>query len=571
MATDQRGTSQIESATGDVKFPFSRAVAVDLAAITVLWFLAVLLVRPTGEFPLNDDWSWGMTAKDLAEGKGYHPTSWTEMTLFTHALWGALFCLPQGFSFTALRISTLVLSLGGTIAMYALIRQLGRARGVAVLCALTLAFNPIYFALSNTYMADVPFTTLAILSVWFFVRHLQKESKLDLCLATTLAVLATLSRQMGLCLPLAFGLTIWLKHGLARRWLLRMILPAVTCAGVLFAFQFLLKVADRTPANTLRTERLWTVLNDPLKIPVNLAYYGWGMLMYLGWFVAPVILMAVQKRRATEGVLAPSLAVRVVMMIFTLVTLARFVLRPSLMPVHNNIIIPQGIGPLTLRDTFDLNLPHVPAVSNYFWIGVTLLSLAGAVYLVIRLTRFLVAVFPSGRFNPRNDDETTGIFLLLCALVYLAPFLMSGYFDRYLLPVLAFLLAFMAVLWTNGAPGKFFRWQVTGAVLLITGTGLFGVIGTKDYLEWNRARWSMVRTLLTQPEVAPVDIDGGFEVNGWYLYDDQKQATNRVNNVKYVITFVAIEGFEPVATNNYRHWLPPYDGQVLVLKRKPGY
>ncbi|MEK7779932.1 MAG: hypothetical protein AAB370_00355, partial [Verrucomicrobiota bacterium] len=238
--------------------------------------------------------------------------------------------------------------------------------------------------------------------------------------------------------------------------------------------------------------------------------------------------------------------------------------------VHSNILVPQGIGPVTLRDSFDLQLPHVPPVPIYFWIIVTLVSLAGAIYLVIKLTRLLIKLFPKGRFTPENEDETIGAFLLLSAVIYLAPFLMSGYFDRYLLPVLAFLLAFMAVLWT-GVEQKLSRWQPIGALLLVGGAGVFGVMGTRDYLEWNRTRWSAVRTLLAQPEVKPADVDGGFEVNGWFLYGDANLATNWAGTVTYVIAFGAIEGFEPVATNTYHHWLPPHEGRILVLKRKPGH
>src|ERR1051325_268176 len=166
--------------------------AADLLAIAALWSVAVFIVNPIGDFPLNDDWSYGMTVKRLVQGEGYHPSGWTFMTLITQALWGWLFCLPYGFSFTALRFSTLALSLIGTLAMYCLVRQLERPRMLAVICALTVAFNPIYFALSNSFMTDVPFTTLAILTALFFVRYLQKGLGADLLIGTALAISATL-------------------------------------------------------------------------------------------------------------------------------------------------------------------------------------------------------------------------------------------------------------------------------------------------------------------------------------------------------------------------------------------
>ncbi len=567
MDTNHPGHSHEAGESQSFQF-FSRSTAIDLLLVMVVWLLAVAVVRPVGEFPLNDDWSWGLTAKDLAEGKGYHPTGWTEMTLFTHAVWGALFCLPQGFSFTALRFSTLVLALVGVFALYALIRQLGKSRRLALVGAAALAWNPIYFALSNTYMADVPFTTIALLSVFFFVRNLQSESKRDLIYATGFAVLAVLSRQMGLCLPVAFGIALWLKFGFQKGQLGRMILPMVVCLGVLIAFQYWLKATGKAPANTMRTERLWAVLGDPLRIPINVAYYGWSMLMYLGWFLAPLLVLLPWKERA--GTAAPSLAVRVVIMVFLVVTAGRFVLRPSLMPVHNNVIIPQGIGPITLRDLFDLQLPHAPAVPVVFWIVITGLSLVMAIVLVVKLTRHIAAAFRTGRFVIGDTNELIGVFLLLCAGVYLVPFLMSGFFDRYLIPVTAFLLAFIAVAFGN-REFKFAPLRAGLAIGLIAITGLFAVAGTRDYLAWNRARWDALKTLLAKPEVQPADIDGGFEYNGWYLYNHTSLATNWASTVKYTITMGNIEGFTPIATNDYPRWLPPQEGQILVLKRNPGF
>jgi hypothetical protein len=124
------------------RFGFSGGTVIDLVIVALLWTLAVIIAQPIGEFPLNDDWSFGMTVKRLVEGLGYQPGKWGEMTLFSQALWGALFCIPHGFSFTALRFSTLVLSLTSAFAMYGLIRQLQGPRLLALVCALTLVFNP---------------------------------------------------------------------------------------------------------------------------------------------------------------------------------------------------------------------------------------------------------------------------------------------------------------------------------------------------------------------------------------------------------------------------------------------
>jgi hypothetical protein len=63
-------------------------------------------------------------------------TIWQSMPLIAQVLWGALFTLPFGFSFLALRVSTAVLGAVGIVASYFLLRELR---------ASALALNPLYF------------------------------------------------------------------------------------------------------------------------------------------------------------------------------------------------------------------------------------------------------------------------------------------------------------------------------------------------------------------------------------------------------------------------------------------
>src|SRR5207249_2935668 len=124
--------------------------------------------------------------------------------LVVQVLWGALFCKLFGTSFTVLRASTLVLALSGVIATYAAARELGARRSVAFVVAAAVAVNPVYLLLSCTFMTDVPFFALAAVALWGFVRALRRGSSSALVVATVASVLATLIRQFGLVLPVAF-------------------------------------------------------------------------------------------------------------------------------------------------------------------------------------------------------------------------------------------------------------------------------------------------------------------------------------------------------------------------------
>jgi len=110
--------------------------------------------------------------------------------------------------------------------------------------------------------------------------------------------------------------------------------------------------------------------------------------------------------------------------------------------------------------------------------------------------------------------------------------------------------------------------QQLAAILLIAGSGVFAVAGTKDYLEWNRTRWRALQAVLAQKDVKPEDIDGGFEFNGWNRFDNIRTPRAWAINATYVIAFGEIEGYKAVASYRYQHWMPPREGRIVVLKRK---
>ena len=84
----------------------SKADKINIAVITFIWAIAVVLVNPIGDFPLNDDWAYAQSVKSLLETGNFQLPGWAVANLLPQALWGALFCLPFGFSFTALRKSS---------------------------------------------------------------------------------------------------------------------------------------------------------------------------------------------------------------------------------------------------------------------------------------------------------------------------------------------------------------------------------------------------------------------------------------------------------------------------------
>ena len=541
----------------------------DMLLLASLWVANLFVVNPLGDFPLNDDWSFGLAVKHLLQTGEFRPTGWTSMPLLTQTLWGALFCLPSGFSFNALRFSTLALSLCSLEAVYLLVRQVHPSRLLAAIAALTVAFNPIYYALSNTFMTHVPFTALLLAAAFFFSRFLQGDSGFALLCGLASALAATLCRQLGLAVPLAFAVCLLWSRGLSGRWVIRALVPLAVCLGALLTFQHWLRATGRLPAlYSLQNGEFLLALCAPKRLVPGLAKHIGTALLYLGWFSLPVMVLvlpvaAIARRGRRAFMIAGCL--------FVLGSIIILVLTRGPMPTAGNIVLPQGIGPLTLRDVHILNLPDVPALGRGFWLAVTAAALLGGALLVGAAAGAVATLWSSLRPVRIPPDRTAGVFFLLCAGIYLSPVLVIGGWDRYYIPALPFLLVGLASMVAASWQPRT-RARVALAALLLASLSLYAVVGTRDYLAWNRVRWIALNDLLAGGKVTAADVDGGFEFNGWYLYDPAyKEQPGKswywVDRDSYLLAFRRMPGWVAVREYPYAHWLPPYTGKIVVLKQ----
>lgn len=551
---------------------------VDLLVITLLWCIGIAVVNPLGDFPLNDDWAFGLTVKHLVETGEYRPIGWFPMPFITNALWGSLFCIPFGFSFTALRISTLTLAWAGTLGSYLLIRELGQPRWLGLIVALIVGFNPIYFALSNTFMTDVPCAALMIFSGLFFVRTLKNGSTRDFVVGSILAVAATMSRQLALCIPLAFAVSWLLSRGFCLKNILRVVTLTAVAIGALYLFQQWLEASGREPPRIIiRIWGLFNLLSRPKTQGPHVIINTHVGLLYLGLFLLPVltVVMPAALRFAKKQQLA-LLALAAGILGVGSVIMLRYG-RDIFMPLSYNILVDSGIGPLTLRDTYILRLDHVPSLAAGFWQIVTALSLLGAALLIALIgmaALHLVRRCWVGR-DKISKDDIAGLFLWLTGAIYSLALLLGGFYDRYLIPILPFFAAGVAYIYGSLPPSasKNFRVVRFFAVGTLVAICVFTIGTTRDYLAWNRLRWEGLRYLTEERRVPVRSIDGGFEFGGLYLSGakrgpfDLTKSWWWVQDDTYQIAFGAVPGYKVIKEYIYRNWIPLRTGKVLVLQR----
>jgi Dolichyl-phosphate-mannose-protein mannosyltransferase len=485
--------------------------------LSLAWLVSAVLINPVGDFPLNDDWAFGLPVEALLTEHALTLTDWQEPALIAQLFWGALFCLPTGFSFTALRLSTLALGLVGIIGLYGLLRHLGADRRIAGFGAAVLAFNPFYINLSYTFMTDIPFLALMIVSLLLLIRGLDFDRNREIIAGLIIAALAMFVRQLGLMVLIGFLIAYPLRRGFDRRWVLLSLAPTVVAVILLLLYEQYLRRIGQLPglyhssSGTIRMVLMdiahlrLGALRPALRASVLL-------LMYLGQWCLPLTLLIMPEALGTLTPRWRRLA---------LVGIAGFTVGVSLlltrvgwlMPMTGNSLNDFGMGIQTLPAP-----SAVPRVPRSIWIVVTALSALGAAQAVP-----ILGVLARRLWQRRLSAASPGVrpwhvvFLLVVGLLDFGPmaFNYKPPFDRYLLTflplVLGLLVASGAGRWR--APGP---WCIaTSALVLATYLG-FGVGATHDYLGWNRVRWAAAAELQGRLGLPPAEVDGGFEYNNYH-------------------------------------------------------
>jgi hypothetical protein len=576
--------------------PAYREAALPCLALFLVYAVSVAVVGVSGDFPLNDDWAFLTTTRDFVRTGTFIPSGWSSIPIVSEALFAAPFCMLSHCGSDDLRLATLLAAVLLFSATFALARSAPLARSgagnnaIAATAAILVAFNPVAYALSFTFMTDILFAAFLVAGAWSFLRALERESAALLVLATLLTLAATLTRQLGLCLALAYLVVRVVAMLRARRWRWRVplaALPLLLCGAALLLLKHWLVVSGRLPAlYDAKSNDLVNTLKSPLGALLRVGHNTSIIVLYMGLFTLPMTLFT---RRPAAAVATP--APRWTRWLptaaagaLTLLAAADLATLHRLMPAGGNILIAQGIGPLFLRDVAVLGLPDVPPLPTAFWLIVTLLSLLGGFLLVERLARQIVDLLARPWRGPLDAARTGRLFALVALLSYFAPLLLISFYDRYLIPMLPIALYLLASgpadplagPWPAdplAGPWPAARWRATFATVLCVLISVYAVLAVHDYMAWNRARWRAIADLELSKGIAASRIDGGMEYNGLRAYRPDYVAKDGkswwwIDRDDYQITFDAIPGMAVAGAYPYRTWLPPATRSIKVLTRE---
>src|SRR5215211_7698842 len=187
-----------------------------LLAVYVAFALAAVVVPTLAPVATTDDWAYARSAQILLDQARLTIFPVVAATAVFQVVWGALFGLIFEPTLGIFRLSTVVITALGGLALYGLCRDLGVTRGRGALGVATFLFNPLVFVLAFTFMTDAHFMALLVIATWLYAKgHASDEVDGRLLVAGSgVAALAFLTRQQGILIAPAVLLFLLLSRRL---------------------------------------------------------------------------------------------------------------------------------------------------------------------------------------------------------------------------------------------------------------------------------------------------------------------------------------------------------------------
>jgi 4-amino-4-deoxy-L-arabinose transferase-like glycosyltransferase len=545
-----------------------------LVALLAVMAATAFVIPTMSPVATTDDWGYTRSVEILIHQGKLTVFPVVAATAVFQVLWGALFAAVFGMSLGMMRVSTLVMTGFGAIALYGLLGELRVAERRRLLGVAVYLFNPLAFILAFTFMTDAHFTALMTGSTWLYVRGQRPGQARWVVAGSGLAACAFLIRQQGALIPFAVALFL-LCSGRLRfdRESLRAVaavtaLPIVAVAGY---YVWLFEVND-VPAvqQGFAAEAKTAGLSGTATLIRNLTFIE---LVYLGFFLLPLALAALPAARAMVSGLGTRGWLVLVAWLAVLDTgLSVDGAHGTWMPYVGQFVGTGGLGPPDVLGSRARLLGHSERIA------ITAVCAAAAAVVALALCHGFAR--SSGTF--RSPAGLVGWVAVAQIAGVLPPsfhYLHRGYsLDRYLLPLLP--LGIALFLWATrearflSAPG----WVAVACLAAIS------IVGTRDYLTYMDTVWS-VATYANSLDIPDQHIDAGAAWDGYHLYTyglDNGITTARTRRGPWWVFFYGkptdsvvvvsgqlLKGYSVIAKQTYDPWWGPED--TIYLLGRPGY
>jgi Dolichyl-phosphate-mannose-protein mannosyltransferase len=493
-----------------MRIPFKAQLPAILCALTLPF--CALLIRPCAEMGINDDWSYIKTAQVLAQTGHIVYNGWAAAMLGWQLYLGALFVKLFGFSFTTVRLSTLVVAMATAYLLQRTFVRAGIHQWNATLATMTFILSPLFLPLTFSFMTDISGVFCTVLCLYMCLRALQAGSLPStiawIGLAALLNAIGGTARQSAwLGVLVMVPCTLWLLRRRPRV----LLIGGISCVlgiGIVVASMHWFDQQPYTIPEKLIPDGF--NLRSLIGISAKALFSSEELLLLL---IPVTLIFAGALRKVNRRMIiisstgAPALGI-----------LALGLLRHSL-PSHK--LWPFLGSYLCIGDYLSI----YGLVNDHSVMGLRPVVIPYGIRLLLTLAMFigLVSVLSVFFGKPRTSSSSSNGDSIswrdLC--VILAPFSIayivliaskstSGFYDRYLLPLMMFSLLVLVRYYQDWISPKL----PVMTVVLIGIVGLFSVAGTHDVFAMYRGYLAAIEEIRSSG-VPATAIDGGWEYDGW--------------------------------------------------------
>jgi hypothetical protein len=518
--------------------------------------LCYFVIRPYAEIGMIDDWAYIKIAQVLAQTGHLVYNGWEAAMVGWQAYFGALLIKLFGFSFTAVRFTTVIEAMVTAF----LLERIGVRAGLnawnATLVTLIFIFSPIFFPLAYTFMSDVPGVFVLVVCLYMCLRTVQAESERSamvwICLAALVNAVGGTARQIAwLGVLVMVPCTLWLLRRSRRVVVAGAISWLVAVSFVAAAMHWFARQPYILPQALLPSRVGLKELESAVRI--GLRYAGDLALLAL-----PVLLMFARSLRAWNRRMVMVFAAGWFCFAVAAVALAHArKLRLWLAPFNGDIMSDASLQRLNvIADGW----AHVSASSYVLYLLLTAVLIFGVLSFVTSLLASGAGPGAAQKAAYPIRWRQLGILLGPISAAYMALLgsmilqdEIFAYFDRYLSPLLAFLLLVLACYYQQTVKAHL----PVVCILLIGILGAFSVAATHDRFSMYRG-WLKAIDQVRATGTPATAIGGPFEFEAWTETETVGYANDaRIRNPPGAYVPPAAKDLQPdCRQDSFSTWVP---------------
>lgn len=381
-----------------------------LFIVTIIYLISLFLINPIGEYAVGDDLYFKHQIDAYKEGV-FTKSALIDPTFIGQGLFGYLWSLLFGTSYTSLRFLTIIFSLLSLYVLNDIFKFLKFEKYQKLLGLSIFIFNPISFYLALSFNTEIYFLLFSLLTIKFLLLYSQEFKYKYLIYCVIFTILSFSIRQYGVIFLIVTSYLIlkYQKLNLKTAGLLTISLFFMVSLLVLPKFTNPEHIESRDYLSLLSFENTFNKIKDIYELAP-----------YIGLFLIPISLNIFAKF---------SNKIKLLVTIIT-VFLSIFYLFSNVFSIGNILYI-EGLG---AKSYTELNLTIFNNILFKIFVSFTcLLSFVTLVFFF--LTNKLII----------KQNNIKNIFLLIIVLSYLVSIISTKEFDRYYLNFLVFISIFYLI------------------------------------------------------------------------------------------------------------------------------